>query len=96
VVAQLGLNNIKYYYAFGYMLGTMLLGCYLLYIFYYYLLKIDVHRKFNFLPIYSKNDDKPVTIKSTVIQSAENCKEFSETTRQISDLKGKQLERFFK
>lgn len=67
------------------MLGTMCLGIYLLYIAYYYLLKIDANRKLNFLTMYSKNDKLPVTLKSTDIQLAENCKEFSETTRQISD-----------
>jgi LAGLIDADG endonuclease len=99
VVAQLGLNSLLDYFAFGYMLETMFLGCYLLYILYYYLLKIDVHRNFNFLTIYSENDNKPVffnKIKNTDIQSAENCKGFSETTRQISDSKGKDLKEFFK
>ena len=75
------------------MLGTMCLGIYLLYIAYYYLLKIDANRKFNFLTMYSKNDKLPVTLKSTDIQLAENCKEFSETTRQISDFNDKN---FFK
>lgn len=93
VVAQLGLNNYSYYFAFGYMLGTMCLGIYLLYIAYNYLLKIDANRKLNFLTVYSENDKIPVTLKSTDIQLAENCKEFSETTRQISDFNDKN---FFK
>jgi len=96
VVAEMGLNSWINYYEFGYMLGTMSLGYYLLYIFYYYLFKIDVHRKLNFLPIYSEEDNKPVILKNTDIQWAENYIEFSETTRQISDLKGKDLENFFK
>jgi hypothetical protein len=96
VVAQLGLNSFFNYFAFGYMLETMFLGYYLLYIAYYYLLKIDAHRKCNFLSIYSENGNIPVTFKSTDIQSAENCKEFSETTRQISNLKGRDLKEFFK
>ena len=96
VVAQMGLNSWINYYVFGYMLGIMSLGCYLLYIFYYYLFKIDAHRKLNFLYIYSEKDNKPVILKNTDIQLAENCIEFSETTRQISDLKGKDLENFFK
>jgi hypothetical protein len=98
VVAQLGLNSLLDYFAFGYMLETMFLGCYLLYILYYYLLKIDVHRNFNFLTIYSENDNKPVFFnqKNTDIQSAENCKGFSETTRQISDSKGKDIKESFK
>lgn len=94
VVAQLGLNNLLDYFAFGYMLETMFLGYCLLYILYYYLLKIDVFR--NFLSIYSENDNKPVLKNNMDIQSAENCKGFSETTRQISDLKGRDLKEFFK
>ena len=34
VVAQLGLNNFFNYFEFGYMLETIFLGCYLLYIIY--------------------------------------------------------------
>ena len=79
VVPQLGLNNIvEYYYAFGYMLETMFLGGYLLYMFNKYLLKLDDQ-------LYSENENLPVTLKSTNIQSAENCKGFSETIRQISE-----------
>ena len=90
----MGLNNI-YYYALGYMLETMFLGCCLLYILYYYLLKIDAHRNFSFLTIFSENNNKPC--KKTDILSAENCKGFSETTRLISDLqKNKGLKEFFK
>lgn len=92
VVAQVGLNNY-YYFEFGYMLGTMCLGIYLLYIAYCYLLKIDVNRKLNFLTIYSENDKSSATLKSTDIQLAENCKEFSETIRHISDFNDKN---FFK
>ena len=75
------------------MLGTVCLGIYILYIAYYYLLKIDANRKFNFLTIYSQNYKKPVTLNSAYSQLAENCKEFSETTRQISDFNDKN---FFK
>jgi|SRR5690606_8265590 len=96
VVAQLGLNNFSSYFAFGYMLENLFLGYYLLYIIYYYLLKIDAHRILQFLLIYSENDNQPVFVKNTNIQSAENCKGFSETTRQISDSKGKNLKEFFK
>lgn len=98
VVAQLGLNNLLGYFAFGYMLETMSLGCCLLCILYYYLLKIDADRYLKFLTIHSENDNKPVFLKNTDIQSAENCKGFSETTRQISDSKGKDLsnKEFFK
>ena len=91
VVAQIGkgLNNL-YYYAFDYMLETMFLGSYLLYTLLYYLIKIDEKRSHNLLSIYSENNKKPVVFnffnntKQTNIQSAENCKGFSETIRQIS------------
>ena len=101
VVAQLGLNNLfpgADYFAFGYMLETMFLGCCLLCILYYYLFKIDASRNLTFLTIHSQNNNKPVFLTNTNIQSAENCKGFSETTRQISDSKGKNLsnKEFFK
>ena len=89
VVAQLGHNNLCYY-AFDYMLETMFLGCYLLFILIYYLLKIDANISYSLLDIYSENNNKPVIFynkynnKYTNIQSAENCKGFSETIRQIS------------
>ena len=92
VVAQTGkgLNNL-YYYAFDYMLETMFLGSYLLYTLLYYLFKIDEKKNQNLLYIYSENNKKPVVFnyfnnnaKQTNIQSAENCKGFSETIRQIS------------
>jgi hypothetical protein len=94
----LGLNNLLDYFAFGYMLETMFLGFCLLCILYYYLFKIDGYRNFKFLNIHSENDNKPVFFKNTDIQSAENCKGFSETTRQISDSKGEDLSKkeFFK
>ena len=91
VVAQLGLNNILGYFAFGYMLETMFLGCCLLCVLYYYLFKIDAHISFKFLTTHSENDNKPVFLKNTDIQSAENCKGLSETTRQISDSKGEDI-----
>jgi hypothetical protein len=94
VVAHMGLNKLLVYFAFGYMLETMFLGCCLLCILYYYLFKIDGDRNFKFLTIHSENDNKPVFLKNTDIQSAENCKGFSETTRQISN--SKDLSEFFK
>jgi LAGLIDADG endonuclease len=55
-----------------------------------YLSKIDAARRNNLLTITSKNNNKSVTYfnfnKCANIQSAENCKEFSETIRQISNL----------
>ena len=101
VVAQLGLNNIFYYYAFDYMLETMFLGIYLLFMFNYYLSKIDAPRGNNLLTISNENNNIPVIfnssiIKYTNIQSAENCKEFSETIRQISYDNNGENSSFFK
>ena len=67
----------------------MLLGYYLLFILNYYLFKIDANGSYNLLYMNSENNNKPAlfnnyNIKYTSIQSAENCKGFSETTRQIS------------
>ena len=86
VVAQMGLNNLLGCFEFGYMLETMFFGVCLLYITYHkFILYVDKRLNFSTL-IYSENDKSPVTFKSTDIQSAENCKGFSETTRQISDI----------
>jgi hypothetical protein len=107
----MGLNNL-YYYAFDYMLETMFLGYYLLFILKNkikilnldYLSKIDVNRRLKLLYLYinSENNNKPVIfyysnkIKNTDIQSAENCKGFSETIRQISNFNNKDEILFFK
>jgi len=94
VVAQLGLNNL-YYYAFDYMLETMFLEYLLLFMLYIYLLKIDADRR-NLLNITSENGNISVTFKTcTNIQSAENCKEFSETIRQISNYNNRDNSSFF-
>jgi hypothetical protein len=67
------------------MLETMFLEYLLLFMLYIYLLKIDADRM-NLLSISSENGDISATSKRfTNIQSAENCKEFSETIRQISN-----------
>jgi len=111
VVAQIGkgLNNL-YYYAFDYMLETMFLGYYLLFMLIFYLLKIDVYRKNNFLfapwrspsglNINSEKNNNSVifnnNIECTNIQSAENCKGFSETIRQISNLNIEENISFYK
>jgi hypothetical protein len=78
------------------MLETMFLEPLLLFMLYNYLLKIDADRR-NLLNISSENRDVSATLKTcTNIQSAENCKEFSETIRQISnDNNGENLS-FFK
>jgi Cytochrome C and Quinol oxidase polypeptide I/LAGLIDADG endonuclease len=94
VVAQMGLNNKCF--AIDYMLGTMFLVYYLLFKF-NYLLKIDASRSFN-LPLFSKNNNSTVIlneIHNTNIQSAENCQEFSETIRQLSNKNRKNDSNFY-
>jgi len=92
----MGLNIVSLnclYYAIDYMLGTMFLGYYLLFILLIliilnnYLSQIDAKRRnlITLLSINSENFNKPVIMKKyTNIQSAENCKGFSETIRQLS------------
>ena len=92
VVAQMGLSNYFNYFAIDYMLGTMFLVYYLLFGFYLNLCK-DVKRKVFFFKLSSENNnktDKKITnlgINNASIQSAENCKGFSETIRQLSNFK---------
>ena len=79
----------------------MFLGYYLLFMLICYLFKIDVPRRNYLLTISSENNNKPVSfisnnIKCTNIQSAENCKEFSETIRQISNYNNGDNSSFFK
>ena len=84
VVAQMGLNN--FCSAIDYMLGTMFLVYYLLFSF-NYLLKIDANGSYKLL-LNGENNNNTVSmsgIHCTNIQSAENCKEFSETIRQLSN-----------
>jgi len=91
----LGLNNF-YYYAFDYMLETIFLEYLLLFMLYIYLLKIDADRR-NLLNISSENGDiSAMSNTHTNIQSAENCKEFSETIRQISNYNNGDNSSFFK
>ena len=74
----------------------MFLEYLLLFMLYIYLLKIDADRR-NFLNISSKNGDMSATSNTcTNIQSAENCKEFSETIRQISNYNNGDNSSFFK
>lgn len=85
VVAHMGLNNsssISNYFATDYMLGTMLYMYGLLFINTFYLYKLDVSK--NILLLNSENNDtKSLNKKLPNIQSAENCKGFSETVRQL-------------
>ena len=82
----MGLNN-QYYSAIDYMLETILLVNYLLFIFYYLSMKLDQSGSFNLL-LNSENNNYTI-LKNRNIQSAENCKGFSETIRQLpsEDLK---------
>jgi hypothetical protein len=100
VVAQMGLNNLscfKNYYATDYMLETILFVYCLLFIntVYLYILAsnlreqggwsvmLDVSKKHILLN--SENNDTTISHKLMNIQSAENCKGFSETIRQLPD-----------
>ena len=88
VVAQMGLSNsssTKNYFATDYMLGTISFVYCLLFIYTFYLYKSDVS-KINFNLLNSQNNDTTISPKLMGIQSAENCKGFSETTRQLPDL----------
>nr|QYB19404.1 LAGLIDADG endonuclease [Monilinia fructicola]QYB19467.1 LAGLIDADG endonuclease [Monilinia fructicola]QYB19529.1 LAGLIDADG endonuclease [Monilinia fructicola]QYB19591.1 LAGLIDADG endonuclease [Monilinia fructicola]QYB19653.1 LAGLIDADG endonuclease [Monilinia fructicola] len=87
VVAQMGQNNlssIKNYFATDYMLETIFFVYCLLFINTFYLYKLDVSR-INFL-LNSQNNDTTISSKFMNIQSAENCKGFSETARQLPDI----------
>ena len=70
--------------ASDYMLETILFEYYLLFIYTFYLYKLDVskNRGSSFL-LNSKNNDTTIGYKLMNIQSAENCKGFSETVRQL-------------
>jgi hypothetical protein len=101
VVAQMGLNKICS--AIDYMLGTIFLVCYLLFkSFYQYFyidqifftviclhLFIDLSGSFNLLLNGENNNNTTIINNNNYIniQSAENCKGFSETIRQLSNLK---------
>jgi hypothetical protein len=91
VVAQMGLNNIsffKYYFEIDYMLETMFFVYCLLFINTFCLYKLD-HSRYNIL-LSSENNSTTINRdnpKHMNIQSAENCKEFSETVRQLPDIK---------
>ena len=88
VVAQMGLNNSsssKNYFATDYMLETISFVYRLLFIYTFYLYKLDVS-KINLNLLNSQNNNATISPKLMDIQSAENCKGFSETTRQLPDL----------
>lgn len=89
VVAQMGLNNIsffKYYFEIDYMLETMFFVYCLLFINTFCLYKLD-HSRYNILLSSENNSTRLSRNKDINIQSAENCKGFSETVRQLPDTK---------
>jgi len=84
VVAQMGLNStssFKYYFATDYMLGTVLFVYCLLFINTAYLYILDVSK--NIFLLNSQNNNIAISSELMNTQSAENCKGFSETTRQL-------------
>jgi hypothetical protein len=95
VVAQLGQNNLssyilalpnnKNYFATDYMLETVSFVYCLLFINTFYLYKLDVSRKSIFL-LNSDNNNTTISTKLMDTQSAENCKGFSETARQLPNI----------
>ncbi len=90
VVAQLGQNNLSSYFinkdysATDYMLETVSFVCCLLFINTFYLYKLDVSR--NAIPLNSQKNDTTISSQLMDTQSAENCKGFSETARQLPDI----------
>ena len=86
VVAQMGQNNfssVNNYFATDYMLETVFFVYCLLFINTFYLYKLDVSKK-NIL-LDNQNNSTTICSKHMNTQSAENCKEFSETIRQLPD-----------
>ena len=90
VVAQLGQNNLSSllalpininYFATDYMLETVSFVYCLLFINTFYLYKLDVSR--NSLLLNSENNNTTISTQLMDTQSAENCKGFSETARQL-------------
>jgi hypothetical protein len=87
VVAQMGQNNlssINNYFATDYMLETVLFVYCLLFIYTTYLYKLDASR--NNILLNSQNNDITISYELMNTQSAENCKGFSETTRQLPEI----------
>ena len=83
-MGQNKLSSIKIYSATDYMLGSILFVYCLLFINTFYLTKLDLSRKI--IPLNSQNNDTTISLKLMNIQSAENCKGFSETVRQLPDI----------
>lgn len=83
-MGQNNLSSLKNYFATDYMLETVLFMYYLLFIYTFYLYKLDASRN-NFL-LNSQNNNIIISNKLMNTQSAENCKEFSETVCQLPDI----------
>jgi len=83
--ALLAYAATKNYFATDYMLGTILFVYCLLFINTFYLSKLDVSR--NNILLNSQNNDTTISSRKELmnIQSAENCKGFSETVRQLPE-----------
>jgi hypothetical protein len=84
VVAQMGQNAINSHFVTDYMLETVLYMYYLLFIYMFYLYKLDVNRNSFLFLLNSKNNNTIISFKLINAQSAENYKGFSETVRQLS------------
>ncbi len=88
-MGQNNLSSIKNYFATDYMLETIFFVYCLLFINTFYLYKLDVkpvgYSRNNIL-LNSQNNDTTISSKLMGIQSAENCKGFSETARQLPDI----------
>ena len=86
----MGQNNLssitKNYFATDYMLETIFFVYYLLFINTSYLYKLDVSRIWKNNLLNSQNNNNTITSEVMNIQSAENCKGFSETIRQLPDI----------
>ena len=79
------LTNIKYYFEIDCMLETIFFAYCLLFINTFCLYKLDYSRCNKLLS--SENNNTAISFKLMNIQSAENCKGFSETERQLPDNK---------
>jgi len=82
-MGQNNLSSIKNYFATDYMLEIVLFVYCLLFINTFYLYKIDASK--NIILLNSQNNDTTISSKLINTQSAENCKGFSETVRQLPD-----------
>lgn len=79
------ITNIKYYFEIDYMLGTIFFAYCLLVINTFCLYKLDYSRCNKLLT--SENNNTAIIPRIMNMQSAENCKGFSETERQLPDNK---------